>query len=199
MSYIKSALEIALEKTADKKLTDKEIADIKQQEKIDSILAKYYKGQIEQDQLWHYFKELPVRFLRQAQKSFLRSLTFQSNAYDVEKRRAGILALENLKKPNHFSDMEYYFEQIGKLQEELQKDKEELIKLATKDLEKNPERRLQTFQQGNQIIIKELSIEEALEQDKGLKQKINQLEKKYKEKFKMWKEKMSELINENDK
>ncbi|HNR65817.1 MAG TPA: hypothetical protein PKJ95_05965 [Atribacterota bacterium] len=197
MGYIKSALEIALEKTTGEKLTDKEIAEIKQQEKTDSILAKYYKGQIEQEQLWHYFKELPVRYLRQAQNSFLRSLTFQSNVYDVEKRRAGILALENLKKPNRFSDIEYYFEQIGKLQEELQKDKEELIKLVTKDLEKNPERRLQTFQQGNQIIIKELSLEEVLEQDKGLKQKINQMEKKYKEKFKLWKEKISEFINEN--
>lgn len=199
MGYIKSALEIALEKTANEKLTSQEIDEIKQQKKIDSVLAKYYKDRIKPDQLWHHFKELPAQYLIQAQNSFLRSLTFQSSPYDVEKRETGILALENLKKTSQSSFIENYFKQLAQVQEKLQKEKEELFGLAAKDLENNPEKRLQTFQQGNQIIIKELTVEEVLEHDKELRQKLNQMEKKYMQKFNQVKEKIAELINENNK
>ena len=198
MSYIKSALEIALEKTADEKLTPQEIAEIKQQKKIDSILAKYYKDRIKAEQLWHQFKELPSQYLIEAQNSFLRSLTFQSSPYDVEKRETGILALESLKKPNQSSEIEHYFKQLVKLQDEFQKEKEGLIESIAKDLENNPERRLQTFQQGNQIIIKELTVQEVMEQDEGLKERLVQIEKKYIQRFNLLKEKVVELINDNN-
>jgi len=196
VGYIKSAREIALEKTAGEKLSAQEIAEIKQQEKIDSILAKYYKDQIEPDQLWYQLKELHVKYLKQAQNSFLKSLTYQSNTYDFEKRKKGILAIENLKKTNQSSDIEHYFNQLTKLQEEFQKEKDQLIQYVRQDLEKNPQKRLQTFQQGNQIVIKELSVEEVLEQDKGLKQRLNQMEKKYKENFNLLKGKIADLFQE---
>lgn len=198
MSYIKSALEIALEKTAGEKLTPQEIAEIKQQKKIDSILAKYYKDRIKREQLWHHFKELPGQYLIEAQNSFLRSLTFQSSPYDVEKRETGILALESLKKSKQSSEIEHYFKQLVESQDEFQKEKEGLIESIAKDLENNPERRLQTFQQGNQIIIKELTVQEVMEQDEGLKERLNQMEKKYMQRFSLLKEKVFELIKENN-
>lgn len=198
MSYIKSALEIALEKTAGEKLTPQEIAEIKQQKKIDSILAKYYKDRIKAEQLWHHFKELPSQYLIEAQNSFLRSLTFQSSPYDVEKRETGILALESLKKSKQSSEIEHYFKQLVKSQDEFQKEKEGLIESIAKDLENNPERRLQTFQQGNQIIIKELTVQEVMEQDEGLKERLNQMEKMYMQRFNLLKEKVFELIKENN-
>ena len=198
MGYIKSALEIALEKTAGEKLTPQEIAEIKQQKKIDSILAKYYKDRIKAEQLWHHFKELPGQYLIEAQNSFLRSLTFQSSPYDVEKRETGILALESLKKSKQSSEIEHYFKQLVESQDEFQKEKEGLIESIAKDLENNPERRLQTFQQGNQIIIKELTVQEVMEQDEGLKERLNQMEKKYMQRFNLLKEKVFELIKENN-
>lgn len=197
MGYIKSAWEIALEKTEGKKLSPQEIAELKQQEKIDSILAQYYKDQIESDQLWHHLKEVPVRYLKQAQNSFLRSLTFQSNPYDMEKRKNGILAIENLKKSNLSSHIEQYFNQLTQVQQEFQKEKDQIIQYVKKDLERNPQKRLQTFQQGNRLVIKELSIEEVLEQDKGLRRRLDLMEKKYQEKFNMLKEKMEDLIKES--
>jgi len=183
VGYIKSAREIALEKTEKEKLSAQEIAEIKQQEKISSILAKYYKNQIEPDELWHHFKGIPLKYLIEAQNSFIKSLTFQSNDYDFEKRKKGVLAIENLKESNQSSNIEYYFEQLSKMQREFQKSKEQLIDYVREDLKRNPQKKLQTFQQGNQIIIKELSVEEVLEQDRVLKQKLNQMEKQYKEKL----------------
>lgn len=199
MGYIKSAREIALEKTANKKLSAQEITELKQQEKVDSILAQYYKDQIESDQLWHHLKEVPEHYLKKAQNSFLRTLTFKSNPYDIEKRKNGILAIENLKKSNLYSQIEQYFNQLNEVQLEFQKEKEQIIQYVKNDLQRNPQKRLQTFQQGNQLIIKELSIEEVLEQDKGLKEKLALIEKKYLEKFNIVKEEIVHLINENSK
>lgn len=198
MGYIKSAREIALEKTEKEKLSAQEIAEIKQQEKISSILAKYYKNQIEPDELWHHFKGIPLKYLIEAQNSFIKSLTFQSNDYDFEKRKKGVLAIENLKESNQSSNIEYYFEQLSKMKREFQKSKEQLIDYVREDLKRNPQKKLQTFQQGNQIIIKELSVEEVLEQDRVLKQKLNQMEKQYKEKFNQTKEKLANIINKTE-
>jgi len=198
VGYIKSAREIALEKTEKEKLSAQEIAEIKQQEKINSILAKYYKDQIEPDELWHHFKGIPLKYLIEAQNSFIKSLTFQSNDYDFEKRKKGVLAIENLKKSNQSSNIEYYFEQLINTQREFQKNKEQLIEYVKEDLKRNPQKKLQTFQQGNKIIIKELSVEEVLEQDRVLKQKLNQMEKQYKEKFNQTKEKLANIINKTE-
>ncbi|MBP8718473.1 MAG: hypothetical protein KBI07_05245 [Candidatus Atribacteria bacterium] len=198
MGYIKSAREIALEKTEKEKLSAQEIAELKQQEKINSILAKYYKDQIEPDELWHHFKGIPLKYLIEAQNSFIKSLTFQSNDYDFEKRKKGVLAIENLKKSNQSSNIEYYFEQLINTQREFQKNKEQLIEYVKEDLKRNPQKKLQTFQQGNKIIIKELSVEEVLEQDRVLKQKLNQMEKQYKEKFNQTKEKLANIINKTE-
>jgi len=198
VGYIKSAREIALEKTEKEKLSAQEIAEIKQQEKINSILAKYYKDQIEPDELWHHFKGIPLKYLIEAQNSFIKSLTFQSNDYDFEKRKKGVLAIENLKKSNQSSNIEYYFEQLINTQREFQKNKEQLIEYVKEDLKRNPQKKLQTFQQGNKIIIKELSVEEVLEQDRVLKQKLNQIEKQYKEKFNQTKEKLANIINKTE-
>ncbi len=197
MAYIKSALEIALEKSNNiDKLSPQEMNKIKQQEKIDNILAKYYKDQIESDDLWKHLKDVSNQFLVMAQNNFLQSLTFQSNDYEVKKRKDGILAIENLKKNNQSANIELYLEQLKNIQDEFQKNKEQVLKNLREELEKDPQKRLQTVQQGNQIVVKQLSLEEALEQNQQLKQKLNQLEEQFKRKYNMVKEELIEIINE---
>lgn len=195
MAHIKSAREIALEKISRQRLSKQEIDDIKQQAKIDVILAKYYKDQIEPDQLWFRLKEIPEKYLRPTQNSILKTFTFQSNPYDAEKRGKGILALEKLKKIDQSSDVEFYFNQLAQIQNEFQREIDRLTENIKKDLERNPEKRLQTFQQGNQVIIKELSVEEIIEQDKDLKEALAEIEKKYIAKFNLSKEKLTEFLN----
>jgi len=88
VSHIKSALEIALERSKQiNKLSPQELSEIKQKEKIDSILAKYYKEQIESDDLWKILKGFSNKLLTKAQNNFIQSLTFQSNDYEIEKRK----------------------------------------------------------------------------------------------------------------
>lgn len=196
MSRIKSALEIALEKSKNiNKLNPQELSEIKQEKKIDSILAKYYKDQIESDELWKVLKGFSNKLLIKAQNNFIQSLAFQNNDYEIEKRKNGILAIENLKEDNQSSDIEIYLEQLKNIRNEFQKNKEKIIENLKEELERDPQKRLQTLQQGNQIVVKQLSLEEALERNTQLKQNLNQLEKQLKEKFNLVKEKLSEIIN----
>lgn len=193
MSNIKSAREIALEKSKKiERLSSQEMAEIKQQEKIDAILAQYYKDQIESDDLWHRLNGISSKYLLKAQNNFLQSLTLQSNDYDIEKRRTGILAIENLKESNQSSDIEYYLQQLIKIKDKFIKNKEQLRENLQEELERDPQKRFQTFQQGNQIIVKKLSLEEALDQNQQLKQHMQQAEKQ----FNFVKEKLSDILNE---
>ena len=197
MAYIKSAMEIALEKSKNiDKLSPQEMNKIKQQEKIDHILAKYYKDQIESDALWQHFKDVSNQFLVMAQNNFLQSLTFQSNDYETKKRKDGMLAIESLKKNNQSANIELYLEQLKNIQGEFRKNKEQVLKNLKEELEKDPQKRMQTVQQGNQIAVKQLSLEEALEQNQQLKQKMNRLEKQFKTKYSMVKEKLIDIVNE---
>lgn len=196
MAYIKSAIEIAMEKSKNiDKLSPQEMIAIKQQEKIDSILAKYYKDQIDSDNLWYKLKGISTGLLVKAQNGFLKSLTFQNNEYESKKRKDGILAIENLKKENQSSEIEQYFEELNNIRIEFQKNKEQLMQNLRKELERDPQQMLQTIQQGNQIIVKQLTIQEALEQNQQLKENINQLQKQFKKKFEEVKEKLRILIN----
>jgi len=189
---IKSAREIALEKSKKiERLSAQEMAEIKQEEKIDAILAQYYKDQIESDDLWYRLKGISSKYLLKAQNNFLQSLTFQSNDYDIKKRRTGILAIENLKESNQSSDIEYYLQQLIKIKDEFIKNKEQLRENLQKELARDPQKRFQTFQQGNQIIVKQLSLEEALDQNQQLKQHMQQTEKQ----FNFAKEKLSDILN----
>ncbi|MFW6148259.1 MAG: hypothetical protein ACOC6D_00180 [Atribacterota bacterium] len=197
MAQIKSAREIAMEKSKKiDKLSLQEMADMKEQEKINAILAKYYKDKIEADDLWHHLKGVSRKYLLKAEKKFLQSLTFQSNNYDLEKRKKGILAIENLKKSGQYSDIEYYIQQFKKIKDDFIKNKEQLMQKFKEELDRDPQKRLQTFQQGNQVMIKQLSLEEALEQNQQSRQQLQQLEKQYKKQFSMVKEKLSDIISD---
>lgn len=196
MAKIKSALEIAMEKSKKiEKLSSQEMNEIRQQEKIDRILAKYYKDDIEADDLWRHLKDISNKMLINAQNNFLQSLTFQSNEFEIEKRKNGILAIENLKNDNLTSDIEFSFEQLAKIRTEFKKNKEQLMQILREELERDPQRRFQTFQQDGQIVVKQLSMEEAMEQDEQLKKNLKQLEMQFSKKYNTVKEKISNIIN----
>ncbi|MDD2353079.1 MAG: hypothetical protein PHX56_05950 [Atribacterota bacterium] len=196
MAKIKSALEIAMEKSKKiEKLSSQEMNEIRQQEKIDRILAKYYKDEIEADDLWRHLKDISNKMLINAQNNFLQSLTFQSNEFEIEKRKNGILAIENLKNDNLTSDIEFSFEQLSKIRTEFKKNKEQLMQILREELERDPQRRFQTFQQDGQIVVKQLSMEEAMEQDEQLKKNLKQLEIQFSKKYNTVKEKISNIIN----
>jgi len=158
-------------------------------------LAKYYKDQIDSDELWNNLKGISDKYLIKAQNNFLQSLTFQSNVYDIEKRKKGILAIENLKKTSKLTEIEDSFHKLSKINQGLENKKEQLIKDVKEEFERNPEKRMQTFQQGNQIMLKEIGFEEYLSQDEDFKNNLNYLEKNYQKKFDNLKKEINRIVN----
>ncbi|MDD3031849.1 MAG: hypothetical protein PHF16_05695, partial [Atribacterota bacterium] len=73
--------------------------------------------------------------------------------------------------------------------------KEQLMQILREELERDPQRRFQTFQQDGQIVVKQLSMEEAMEQDEQLKKNLKQLEIQFSKKYNTVKEKISNIIN----
>lgn len=199
MTIIKSAWEIAMEKAKNiEKLSAEELEEIKQQEIIDSILAQFYKDQIGPDDLWRLIKDLSENTLIKAQHSLLQSLTFFSNDHDFKKRKNGILAIENLKNIKQSSLVEQYFDHFKKIKKSLQNDKKEFLDNVEKDLEFDPQKKMQVLRQGNQIMLKELSLEEVIDQNQQLKQEMLKIEKHWKNQFDDVKQKLLNIVNTVD-
>ena len=198
MAIIKSAKEIAMEKSKSiKKLSHDELQQIKQQQKIDHILSRYYKDKIKPDDLWSYLKNISKPYLIKAQLNLVHSLTFSSSEFEINKRKKGILAIENLKGSTNSNSIEFIFEQLKKVQKDFLNQKEQMMNKIKQELERDPQKRLQTFRQGQQVMVKQMSVEEAINQNKQLKEYLAQMENQFNSQFNQLKQKLQELMEAN--
>jgi len=94
---IKSALEIALEKASKiSKLTPEEKEKLKAEEKIKSLLTKFYKGRLTPKDLCEKLKGSKPFTLKEAQLILINSLNFKNTEYEYQMRKDAILAIETL-------------------------------------------------------------------------------------------------------
>lgn len=144
MGKVKSALEKAMEKAAGiGELTPEEKERIKDQEKVKSILAEFYKSQIDRDGLWQKLKGVKPFFLKEAQQHLVDSIGLGSTPEEFQLRKDGILAIENLKEKKHIPAIEQTLNSIKILQKEYQEGKERAVEELREAVESNPQLRLQ--------------------------------------------------------
>ena len=192
---IKTALEIAMEKVNKaNKLTPEEKDRIKAGEKIKSLLAKYYKGQITSNDLWQKLKGSKPSTLREAQSILINSLSFQNSTDEYQIRKNAILAIETLKEDQNISSIESTLNEVNLLKKEYQKKKDEIENILRKEIKKNPKARIKTIKQGDRLAIIQLSIEEALQENIEWKNFITKHEEEYNKKFKSIIEKLMNTI-----
>ena len=192
---IKTALEIAMEKVNKaNKLTPEEKDRIKAEEKIKSLLAKYYKGQITSNDLWQKLKGNKSSTLREAQSILINSLSFQNSTDEYQIRKNAILAIETLKEDQNISSIESTLNEVNLLKKEYQKKKDEIENILRKEIKKNPKARIKTIKQGDRLAIIQLSIEEALQENIDWKNFIIKHEEEYNKKFKSIIEKLMNTI-----
>jgi len=192
---IKTALEIAMEKVNKaNKLTPEEKDRIKAEEKIKSLLAKYYKGQITSNDLWQKLKGNKSSTLREAQSILINSLSFQNSTDEYQIRKNAILAIETLKEDQNISSIESTLNEVNLLKKEYQKKKDEIENILRKEIKKNPKARIKTIKQGDRLAIIQLSMEEALQENIEWKNFITKHEEEYNKKFKSIIEKLMNII-----
>ncbi|GAB4113734.1 MAG: hypothetical protein Kow00103_06230 [Candidatus Caldatribacteriota bacterium] len=199
MGKLKSALEIAMEK-AEKldRLSSEEIQKIKEEEKIKTLLSKFYLGKIRTNDLWEKLQGSSPSLLKNAQIILINSLNFNNNPHELKLRKEGILALESLKKNNNISILENLLTQLNSLKNEFVKNIKYMEEKAKAELEKDPQSRLKTIRQGDKLIVMQLSVEEALQQNSHWKDFLHQQEEKYYQQFERLREKIKQTLEQSD-
>ncbi|HKZ57744.1 MAG TPA: hypothetical protein VJ024_08575 [Thermodesulfovibrionales bacterium] len=166
MGKVKSAFEKAMEKAAGiGELTPEEKERIKDQEKVKSILAEFYKSQIDRDGLWQKLKGVKPFLLKEAQQHLVDSLGLGSIPEEFQLRKDGILAIENLKEKKHVPSIEQTLNSIKILQKEYQEGKERAVDELKAAVESNPQLRLQPMRtpDGRTVYQAAVSVDEAVQ------------------------------------
>ena len=169
-------------------ITPEEKERIKDQEKIKSLLAEFYKGEINADGLWQRLKESKTLTLKEAQLNLINSLSLGSSLSEVQKRKEGILAIENLKEEQNTSVLELNLNLIEALQKRFKEEMDQVYNNLKVQVERNPQLRVQQQQvktkQGQQMtIISELTVEEAVKQLPQWQGFLSEHQKRYSQEF----------------
>jgi hypothetical protein len=166
MEKVKSAFEKAMEKAAEiGELTPEEKERIKDQEKLKSLLAEFYKWQLDRDGLWQKLKGSKPSFLKEAQQNLIDSLRLRSAPEEFQQRKDGILAIETLKEMQNTSAIEHILNIIEMLQKEYKQGKEEAIAGLKAEIERNPQLRIRPVKtpDGRTVFQAALSVDEAVQ------------------------------------
>ncbi|MDH5768377.1 MAG: hypothetical protein OEZ31_05405 [Nitrospirota bacterium] len=184
MGKVKSAFEKAMEKIAESgELTPEEKEKIKDEEKLRSFLAEFYKGQIDRDGLWQKLKRSNPSLLKEAQQNLIDSLGLGTTPEEFQQRRDGILAIETLKEKQDISTIEQMLNSINHVQKEYQEGKERATDELRAAIESNPQLRLRPVRSpnGRTVLQAALSVDEAVQIK--LAEFLSEHEKKYSLKF----------------
>jgi hypothetical protein len=166
MGKVKSAFEKAMEKAAEiGEFTEEEKEQLREQEKLRTLLAEFYKDKIDRNGLWKNLKGSKLPILREAQKNLADTIGLSSIPEEFQKRKDGILAIENLKEVKNTSAVEHILNVIEAMQKEYKEKKEMVEDQLREEIERNPQLRLQPVRaaNGKTVFQAALSVDEAVQ------------------------------------
>jgi hypothetical protein len=166
MERVKSAFEKAMEKAAEiADFTHEEREEMKEREKIRSLLSSFYKGDLTKDELWLQLKGSRPNLLREAQLRLADSMRLGSTPEAIQQRKEGILAIEALKDKKNLSVIEQAVSSIKLLQKQYQEGKERAVEELRAAMEENPQLRLRPVRtpNGKTVLQAALSVDEAVQ------------------------------------
>ncbi|MEJ2695866.1 MAG: hypothetical protein P8013_04390 [Candidatus Sulfobium sp.] len=184
MGNVKSAFEKAMEKIeAVEALTPEEKERIRDREKIRSVLAAFYKGELKRDDLWEKLKGSRPSLLSEAQRSMADSLRLGILKEEFQLRREGILAIEALKENKNAAAVENASNMLEKVCREYRQIQEQAAREMRAAVEQNPQMRMRPVRtaDGRTVLQPSLSVDEAVQE--RLAQFLEDNEKRYVEMF----------------
>ena len=165
-------------------LTQEEKEKMVDSEKVNSLLSKFYQGQIDPESLWKKLKEEGKPFLlREAQMKLVDSLSFGSTSAELQRKRDGILAIETLKEEQNTSIVELNLNLIEELQKKYRAEIEQAYNGIKAQVEGNPQLRVKQVQQGQNTMNVQLSVDEAIKQLPQWRDFLSNQEKRYSQEF----------------
>jgi len=165
-------------------LTPEEKEKMLDSEKVNSILSEFYQGQIAPESLWKKLKEEgKPSLLREAQVRLVDSLSFGSTPAELQRKRDGILAIETLKKEQNTSTIELNLKRMEDLQKRYRTEKEQAYKDIRAEVERNPQLRVKQVQQGQNTMVVQLTVDEAIKQLPQWQEFLSNQGKRYNQEF----------------
>ncbi len=186
MDKIKSSYEIAMERA--KKLSEEDENEgsgrkLEVREELKPLMTKYFREEIDANELWEELKEKDKNYLAQAQEMIVESLGLRTNEKAFSKRKEGILAIENLKEQPSSSIVEQILAKINELQSRYKDKRESMEKSFEERMEQQAEMQMKPVQtdDGRTVMKLDSGIDE--ESRKQMKQQLTQLEEQSEQMF----------------
>lgn len=172
-------------------LTREEKEKLIDSERVNSILSEFYQGQIDPESLWKRLKEEgKPSLLREAQVRLVDSLSFGSTSAELQRKREGVLALETLKAEQNTSIVELNLNLMEDLQKRYRTEIEQAYNGIRAEVERNPQLRVKQVQQGQNTMVGQLTVDEAIKQLPQWRDFLSNQEKMYNQKFAQVREKL---------
>ncbi len=160
-------------------------------EKADALLSEFYQARLDAEGLWKKLKEEnSPSLLKQVQTKLVDSLGLGTSSAELERRKKGILAVETLKKERNTSAVELTLNMMQKLQMSYQREIQETYDGVRAEVERNPRLRLKQVQQGENTMVIQLTVDEAIKQLPQWKEFLANQEKIYTQEFAKLREKL---------
>ena len=120
---------------------------------------------------------------REEKEKMIDSLSFGSTPAELQRKRDGILAIETLKAEQNTSVIELNLNLMEDLQKRYRAEIEQAYNGIRAEVEGNPQLRVKQVQQGQNTMIVQLSVEEAIKQLPQWRDFLSDQEKRYSQEF----------------
>jgi hypothetical protein len=113
----------------------------------------------------------------------MESVSTGTTEEDLRRRRDGVLAIESLKEQQNTSVLEAGFNSIDALQKMQIEELERAYNEIRGHVEQNPQLRMQQVKQGQQVVMAQLSVDEAVRAIPEWRNFVAQHEAQYSQEF----------------
>jgi hypothetical protein len=165
-------------------LTQEEKERMIDSEKVNSLLSEFYQGQLNPESLWKRLKEEgKPSLLREAQVRLVDSLSFGITPAELQRKREGLLAIDTLKEEQNTSVIELNLNRMEELHKRYRAEIEQAYDGIRAEVERNPRLRVKQVQQGQNTMVVQLTVDEAIKQLPQWRDFLSNQEKRYSQEF----------------
>jgi hypothetical protein len=165
-------------------LTQEEKQKMIDSDRVNSLLSEFYQGKIDAEGLWKRLKkEGRPSLLKEAQTRLIDSLSLGNTPAELQRRKEGVLAVETLKEEQNTPVVELNLEQMEDLRKRYTAEIDQAYNSLRTEVERNPQLRVKQVQQGQNTMLVQLTVDEAVKQLPQWQDFLSKHQRRYSEEF----------------
>ncbi len=168
-------------------MTSDEKERMKDSANLDSLLSEFYREVLNSEGLWTTLKEYRDHgkgyLLKEVQLKLIDSLSLGSRSAEIQKRKEGILAIETLKEHQNTPMLEAGLNSIEQLLRKCSEEVQQVYNELRAQIERDPRLRMEQVKQGQNTVIVQLSVDEAVKRNPQWRNFLSQHEVRCSQEF----------------